>query len=544
MSTDAARALLLGGALLATPALAAPALEGEFAHAGSPAASIEVLRDDFSIRENTALRPGELPPFELRLLTDGEWLLPAPRGPQATAHPLWDFLAEPGRLEPDPHRPGAWRAALPFALNERNQNCVHYGLLRFAVPGDPGPLDFEWEIAGETCLYFKFDARGAGTLDYRPATITGADALRAAYAAERARRLPVRPLAALAADFPGVDPGPLQPPRPEHATVWGLVTDSVHYRGGCHMRNGPHPFCETLALPSYSTAKGLFAGLAYARMLHRWPELEHATVLEWLPECAAGDGAWAGVSLRHLADMATGQYRSAVYDEDEADPAMEAFFLADTAAAKLEFACSAWPRREAPGQRPVYHSTDHFLLGVALTRFLRQQLGPDADLHRDLLRADLLGPVQPGPALDWTLRTADEAAQPFVSHGLFYHPDDVARLGRWLLDDAALRGRLAPDAVAAIRFRDPARMLRWETARGEAYALGFWGVDVAPELGCAEPAWIPFLSGYGGIIWALLPNGLVYYFFGDGGHGPWLDAVIESDKIAPVCEKSTVKTKS
>ena len=43
------------------------------------------------------------------------------------------------------------------------------------------------------------------------------------------------------------------------------------------------------------------------------------------------------------------------------------------------------------------------------------------------------------------------------------------------------------------------------------------------------------MSGYGGIIWALLPNGLVYYHVNDGGHASWMDAVLESAKLTAIC---------
>lgn len=39
------------------------------------------------------------------------------------------------------------------------------------------------------------------------------------------------------------------------------------------------------------------------------------------------------------------------------------------------------------------------------------------------------------------------------------------------------------------------------------------------------------MSGYGGIIFALLPNGISYYYFTDGGHGSWKDAAVELNKI-------------
>jgi len=43
------------------------------------------------------------------------------------------------------------------------------------------------------------------------------------------------------------------------------------------------------------------------------------------------------------------------------------------------------------------------------------------------------------------------------------------------------------------------------------------------------------MAGYGGNIVVLLPNGAVFYIFSDGMEFPWVDALHEATKLAPVC---------
>ena len=45
------------------------------------------------------------------------------------------------------------------------------------------------------------------------------------------------------------------------------------------------------------------------------------------------------------------------------------------------------------------------------------------------------------------------------------------------------------------------------------------------------------MSGYGGIVVALLPNGMTYYYFSDGGSFVFSRAVAEADKIKPFCQR-------
>jgi hypothetical protein len=55
-----------------------------------------------------------------------------------------------------------------------------------------------------------------------------------------------------------------------------------------------------------------------------------------------------------------------------------------------------------------------------------------------------------------------------------------------------------------------------------------------PQLRCGF--WVALVSGYGGNIVALLPNGTIFYRFSDGNEFPWTDAVLELAKLAPPCQ--------
>ena len=85
-------------------------------------------------------------------------------------------------------------------------------------------------------------------------------------------------------------------------------------------------------------------------------------------------------------------------------------------------------------------------------------------------------------------------------------------------------------------FRRPEQIKRWNEARGEAYSNGFWGFDIASWINCETETWIPFMSGYGGNVIALIPNGGVYYYFSDGDRFKWAAAVAETNKIKNYCE--------
>ena len=127
-----------------------------------------------------------------------------------------------------------------------------------------------YQVSSETCAYFKADLWGCSTQRmYRAADRGSRRRHRGVPSREVAGRLPRRPIARLASDFPGVDPQS-SAIRTKcgrgHMTTWGVVVDGVHYAGGCPTRAGPYPFCEMLDLPSYSLAKSVFAGAALMRL--------------------------------------------------------------------------------------------------------------------------------------------------------------------------------------------------------------------------------------------------------------------------------------
>src|SRR6185503_18422390 len=107
-------------------------------------------------------------------------------------------ILEPGRIWDERSDHGMSRVALPFTLEERNANCMHNGMMTFLFDGRR-VSNVAFEIASETCLYFKFDAWGQLAATFTPATAPD-PATAAAYTLEVSHRLPVKPIAELARD--------------------------------------------------------------------------------------------------------------------------------------------------------------------------------------------------------------------------------------------------------------------------------------------------------------------------------------------------------
>lgn len=526
----------------ALPAGAEPARDifmGRLRFAAAPAdAHSRLLADPWKIA-----MPGAswaVPPaFDFAFVQAGSHLVPVERGIVPGDGDWWDWIVGPGRVWQDADT-GWSRAAVPFALMEKNANCLHNGVLTFRFRGDAEVSRVAWQVSQETCHYFQFDAWGTAAASRTPDAGVDESGVRAAYRSELARRLPVRPIEQLREDYPGVDPasfGSSADIPPGEMTAFGLLARGVHYAGGCETRAGDYPYCDELPLPSYSLAKTVLAGFALMRAERVHPGARGALVTDYVPECRAA-GGWEGVTFEHLLDMATGRYDSTENEADEDASNTSRFFLSTTHAEKVLIACTRYPRREPPGRRFVYHTSDTYLLGVALAGWWRERQGPGSGFYEDLLLEPVFRRLGLSPELATPRRTLDGVAQPFTGWGLVLRRDDLVKLGGFL---SIAEGRLGEETlldtamVRAALQREP-EDAGYRAADGALrYNNGVWAWDISRYAGCRLASWIPHMSGYGGISVAMPPNGVVYYYVSDGGTFSWARAVAETQRLGPVC---------
>ncbi len=485
-----------------------------------------------------------LPTFDFGFIPVDGHLVPVERGIVTGDGDWWDWIVGPGRTWQDGDS-GWSRASMPFALIEKNANCIHNGVLTFRYRGETDISRVAYQMSSETCHYFQFDAWGVAAASRAPGTGIDEAVVGTAYRQELARRLPVKPIELLSKDYPGLNRsqfGSEEDIDPGDMTAFGVLVRGVHYAGGCDTRSGRYPFCDEMALPSYSVAKTVVGGFALMRAELLHPGARRALVTDYVPECRAA-GGWDGVTFEQLLDMATGRYESPKDQADEDAGNTSRFFLAPTHAEKIQVACTRYPRKEPPGKRWVYHTTDTYILGTALAGWWRKMQGADADYFRDLLVEPLFQRLGLSPEIATSRRTLDADAQPFTGWGLVLRRDDLVKLGGFLALGGGRLGKdtvLDPAMVKSALQRDPADPGLPAPGDDMRYNDGVWAWNIAGYLGCPEPAWVPFMSGFGGISVVMIPNGIVYYYVSDGGTFRWARAVAETDRLGPVCRKGNL----
>jgi hypothetical protein len=479
-----------------------------------------------------------LPEFDFEFVQSDGYLIPARRGLIIAEHPKWNIILEPGRTWQDASDGGYSRASLPFALVVKGGNSTFNGALTFLFD-EQGVSQVWYQLTQETTSYTRADLWGLLEAAYHPGPVAGAERIRADFASELAARLPVKPIQALAEDYPGVDALAFgRGVAPEHMTWYGVVVNGVNYLGGCQTRYGTYPYCESMRATSFSTAKSAFVSVALMRLAQKNdPGVGGLLVKDYVPETAHSPGDWERVTFNHTIDMSTGNYVSSGYMADEDGEKMGQFFGAQPYAARIAAALD-WPHAAEPGMRWVYRTGDTFILTRALHNYLQSREGPEADIYRFVVE-EVYRPLGLGPGAWTTMRTADNdwQGQAEGGYGLWWIPDDIAKIATLLNNDAGVIGGvqvLHPDLLAATLQRDPGdRGVKIDGRR--MYNNAFWATSYTTADGFECDFWVPQMLGVSGNVVALMPNGVTYYYFSDNREFTFDAALAEADKIIPLC---------
>ncbi len=512
-------------------------------HDVNTAGHFRKVKDVYNYTDSTDAERKHLPPFDYDFVQTGSHIIPVERGYILNKHPDWEYILEPGRVWDENDDNGFSRVSIPFSLKQKNQNCVHNGVLTFLFKSNGSISNVAYEVAGETCGYFKFDMWGSVKATYIPKKIDLKKTIVDDYMREAREKITVRPISQLSKYYPGANPDKFSAPgevSPADMTLYGFVIDGVNYIGGGETRYGTYPFYEELDLPSYSTAKSVSAGLGLMKLEKLYPGSADKKIGNLVSACGSA-GMWEDVTLENALDMATGNYKDSTPFKDEGAGHTQQFFLTEGHQSKINYACSVYIRKANPGTKWVYHTSDTYILGTAMNAYLRSVTNnPKADYYTDLVVKGILKPIATNPGLWIAQRTYDSVGQAFSGYGLFYHADDVAKIGRFLNNGVKIRDKEVLDKKMYSAIMNATKNTAMKATNNTWYDNGFWFLNFTDSAGLSprSPYLIPYMEGYGGIRIFMLPNNTVYYYFSDGYKYTGMQGIEESNRI-----KSFIKSK-
>lgn len=493
--------------------------------------------DDFSSNRKI------IPTLNFDFVQQGDKIIPSIRRLKLSENKHWDYILGVGKIWQEQADQGLFRVAMPVALVEKNQNCVHNGVVSFLL-NEKGiskgiASNFYYQISSETCIYYKADLWGSGSVEYQLEQVESKAQIIARYQQEQQSAMPVKPLAVLKKKFPQLALSKVALSATIKAadmSRYGVTYQGQHFISACNTRAGNYPFCQQLVLPSYSTAKSLFGGITMMHLAKQFPDVFNEKVTDWVKECSGKQ--WQGVTFSHLLNMSTGNYISSGHSSDEGAEHSQIFFGATTHQEKINYSCQHFSRKSTPGTKFVYHTADTYLLGTALNVYIKAKLGEDADIFDHVLADKIWSSLSLSAIAYSTRRTSDNDAQAFTGYGLFFIADDVAKLLQFISEQATdinSRTTLNSGQLALVLQKERSTKAMKTNYDFIHYQHGFWRQNVSKLLNCTTETWLPYMLGYGGITMVLVSKELQYYYFSDSDQYSWREAIETLNTISPIC---------
>lgn len=462
------------------------------------------------------------PDVSLGFVADGGDLIPWNRnlivsGTRTEAGSYWDVLVGPGTVWSEPGE--AWsRAAFPLQLASSVENETYNGVATFAF-NDEEVSSVRFQTVTQGRPYFLVQRRlmwGQLAAEYTPGPAPGE--VIEAFAAEKARRLPLRPISDLR---PRVGDAVFDAMHGEMnvenmVTAAFLVRDTL-YVADCPTPFGELPFCQEQRFGIWSVTKSTGNTVAALRLAQRYGRgVLDERVADHLDVTADHDG-WDDVRFGDVLNMATGVGEGSTRTEpnntgDGYLIGYDDWYTAISRDARIRQVFRASNHPWGPGEVVRYRDQDAFLIGAAMDAYLKHRAGPEADLW-EMLEDEVYRPIGVPYAPTNRLVEADGSLTlPQMSQGYYPTVDDLAKIARLLQNGGVHEGEplLHPELTAEVLYRTDMRGITFgpPVDIGQpSYSLALWHQNYAGDGGCVVD--LTRMSGWGGHRVVLFPNGIV-----------------------------------
>ena len=264
-------------------------------------------------------------------------------------------------------------------------------------------------------------------------------------------------------------------------------------------------------MPAYSLTKTIAGTLGVAAFEKKYGAINDINITKIIKSC--NDKKWKNVTIENLADMTTGNYKSNVHSLDEDNiSSLNFIFNLTTLDEKEDFACNQYPNKSKSNTKFVYHSSDTFLLGLALNNLLKER--DENDFFNDLL-IPIFDKKDFSEKIKYIRRTNDSARQPYSGWGMFFERNDLIKLNNLIRSKDRANFFSDKYSSEALQLTDDKGFIAINSSN-IYYNNGLWSAKFSKEIfNCKEDVYVPFMSGFGGITVVFLPNSMMYYYISD-----------------------------
>jgi CubicO group peptidase (beta-lactamase class C family) len=487
------------------------------------------------------------PDVDLSFVSDGDALIPLNRDRQVTLsdNSYWGIILEPGRVWSEPTDNGWSRASFPFTFISARRNQGHNGLATFLY-NDDQISHLRIQIVQETALWFKKDIYAQLSVSYLPQGLPSASTVIDAYHREVDNTVAIKDWSALATIGDSANMLEFNSYlKDSDINQTGFIKDGVVYLQPCYTRFGNYPYCRWMRNGAYSMTKSLSASLTLLRLAQLFGDSVYdLKIADYLIVTALHNG-WDEVTFGDVLNMAAGigdegrALNSGDIFADENGPKMEQWIAKNTEQEKLDITFTYGNYDWGPGVEFRYNSALTFVLAAALDNYYKSVAGEQANLWQMMVEDvyHKIG-IQHVPMLR-TIEPNGEQGIAELFHGLYPNVDDMAKLSALLQNGGRHNGvqLLHQEKLQEALFKTENQGLRSWWADNEfgksRYLHGFWTSSFINDSGCFTQ--VPYMSGYGGNIFTILPNGTSAFRFADAESYLPYNMIKVSDKERTIC---------
>lgn len=474
------------------------------------------------------------PDVQISFFTVDDRLVPVERGllEGRSGKSPWQMLASPGRIWSEKGDQGYSRASFPFALTNKYENETYNGVATFLF-NDSGVSYMRYQIVQQLTPYLVkswFVACGHVKASCTPRKLDGIKKLKKDFARELKGRTPMRNWSELEKKYGSTKLAGFDAwTRPEWVITSGLIVDGVIYAKPAQTPYGDYPYPYEMRHGMWSVTKSMLGMVSTLRMAQKYgDEIFDYKIKDYLNVTAEHDG-WEEVTIGDALNMATGAGGTGTMKIDPNDM-MDGYFadlelyngwyLAPSAQEKLTELFKGGNYPWGPGEHARYRDRDYFVLSATLQSLLQKKEGPDVSLWA-MMKEEVYGPI--GIRHMTAVASFEPDGRPGVLHmgyGLYMTLDDIAKVSGLLQNGGKHKGKqlLSAAKLAEALYETPVRGLPTGSSNKyglNSYHMSIWHMPLKNEQGVEFT--IPEMHGWGGILVALMPNGMTGFKIGNAG---------------------------
>ena len=461
----------------------------------------------------------------------------------------WQIQVSPGRVWSEVADGDMSRASFPFILTSIIENESYNGIATFLYD-EESISSLRYQIVSQLSPFViqtHFVATGQTEVTYQHKRFDNINVTQD-FERELGSKLPWRDWTELQEKYgkrvfenfdSGIDP--------TMTLTSGLVIDGEIYVRSMNTFFGPYPYPHEMRHGVWSVTKTMAGMLTLMRMAQKYGyEILDYKIVDYLNINADHDG-WKDVTFRNVFSMATGIGTGShnvnpnyIGVGDASRPANNAgfddymaWYFAPSLEDKLNeiYKISSYPW--GPGEHARYRDRDIFIGAAALEALFREKEGDDADLWQMMVE-EVYRPIGIHHISMTHTRESNERGTPILAWGIYVSIDDIAKISMLIQNGGKHNGMqlLSKEGISEALYETEIRGLPTGESNvhgDKTYHLTFWHENFVTESGVLHQT--PRMSGYGGNIVQLMPNGMIGFRIGNGGDVTLEQMTIIADQI-------------